>query len=161
MVHLVQRRARRQLRRHTIVHRVGKDLTPADQRPQRHVLIVDDSVEYLSFVQVLLEAEGYRASCVSSCAAMIAHIGRETPDLVISDVRIPGEAPFAVLGALAALERTHRIPILICSGAVQDIDEHAVRLASAGVDVLLKPFDIEELLGLVRRLCARGDRASG
>lgn len=132
---------------------------PVSERAGKHVLIVDDSIEYLNFVQVLLEAEGFRANCVSSSGAMVAHINRERPDLIISDVRIPGEAPFVVLDTLMSLDQLRDIPVLICSGAVQEIEEHSVRLASAGVEVLLKPFDIEELLGRVHRLCARAEGA--
>jgi CheY-like chemotaxis protein len=119
----------------------------------KHVLIVDDSVEYLNFMQLLLESEGFAAETASSTDAMEACLQRAIPDLIISDVRMPGNGAFAVLDILHAAERTRRIPILLCTGAVQEVEERSDHLRQAGVDILFKPFDIEELLERVSQLC--------
>ena len=52
---------------------------------------------------------------------------------------------------------TSAIPLLVCTAAVGDVQERAAALADAGVPVLLKPFDIDELLNRVRQRC--GDAA--
>lgn len=123
----------------------------------KRILIVDDSVEYLNFMQLLLGAEGFRAEIAESSAALRQQLGHFLPDLVISDVRMPGDAAFAVLDVLEASELTRRIPVLLCTGAVQDVEQQAGRLQRQNLDVLLKPFDIEELLTRVQRLCATAD----
>jgi DNA-binding response OmpR family regulator len=129
---------------------------PADSK---RILIVDDSVEYLNFMQLLLGSEGFQADVAATTAEMRRHLEQGCPDLVISDVRIPGQAAFAVLDVLQADERTRTIPVLLCTGAVQEVEEQAERLQRAGMEVLLKPFDIEELLHRVARLCGAGDGA--
>jgi len=120
----------------------------------RCILIVDDSVEYLNFMQLLLEAEGFRSGVVTSAAAMQEWLRTSTPDMIISDVCIPGESSFSVLDVLQADQRTSAIPLLLCTGAVQEVERQAERLQRSGVEILLKPFDIEVLIDKVVRLCA-------
>ena len=119
----------------------------------KHILIVDDSVDYLDFMRLLLDAEGFRAEVASSTAALQEQLQRGCPDLVISDVRMPGQTPFAVLDVLEGDERTRRIPVLVCTGAVQEVQEFAERLKRDRLEVLFKPFDIDDLLQCVGRLC--------
>ena len=119
----------------------------------KRILIVDDSIEYLQFMQLLLDAEGFEAQIAPTTAVMREAMQLRPPDLVISDVRLPGDDAFAVLDLLRADETTRHIPILLCTGAVQDIDERADRLARDGIEVLFKPFDIDVLLERVSRLC--------
>ncbi|MGD9889990.1 MAG: two-component system response regulator [Dehalococcoidia bacterium] len=121
----------------------------------KQILIVDDSVEYLNFMQLLLGAEGFRAEIAASVAAMEQQLAVVTPDLIISDVRMPGNCAFAVLDHLRSQEQTKDIPVLLCTGAVQEVNERAGRLEQDRVDVLFKPFDIEVLLGRITRLCER------
>lgn len=123
----------------------------------KRILIVDDSVEYLNFMQLLLGSEGFQADIAVSTEEMRVYLGNHAPDLVISDVRIPGQDAFAVLDHLQADERTRTIPVLLCTGAVQDVEERAAHLRACGTPVLLKPFDIDDLLRCVRRLCAVAD----
>lgn len=127
----------------------------------KHILIVDDSVEYLNFMQLLLGAEGFRAEIAPSTAVMQECLERSRPDLIISDVRMPGDGAFAVLDILRSDERSRDIPVLLCTGAVQEVEEQSGRLMREGVDVLFKPFDIEVLLERVSRICDAESLAQG
>jgi two-component system response regulator HydG len=127
----------------------------------KRVLIVDDSTEYLDFMQLLLDAEGFQALTAATPAAMQAALEHQTPDLVISDVRIPGNSAFAVLDLLQSADETRRIPVLLCTGAVQEVEEQSDRLKRDGVEVLFKPFDIEALIERVTRLCGLQRVAQG
>ena len=127
----------------------------------KRILVVDDSVEYLDFMQLLLDAEGFEALTAANPAAMQEALRQQTPDLVISDVRIPGNGAFAVLDLLHADDGTRHIPVLLCTGAVQEVQEQADRLNRDGVEVLFKPFDIEVLLERVTRLCGLQTVAQG
>lgn len=129
--------------------------------PGKQILIVDDSVEYLNFMQLLLRTEGFSAEVASSVAAMEQQLEATTPDLIISDVRMPGNQAFAVLDRLQSEERTRAIPVLLCTGAVQEVRERAGLLDSDRIDVLFKPFDIDVLLGRITRLCQRERLARG
>ena len=118
----------------------------------KSVLVVDDSADYLSFVQLVLEAEGFRVDTALSPDAMQAVLRARMPDMVISDVRLPGDEAFAALNLLRADARTRALPVLLCTAALQEVDEAADRLRAEGVEILFKPFDIEVLLDHVRRL---------
>jgi DNA-binding response OmpR family regulator len=120
---------------------------------EKHVLIVDDSVEYLNFMQLLLGAEGFHAEIAPTTAAMKDQLRHRRPDLIISDVRMPGDRAFAVLDMLGGDHQTRGIPILLCTGAVQEVEARADRLKRDGVEVLFKPFDIDVLMEHVSRLC--------
>ena len=131
-------------------------MTSPSAGPKR-ILIVDDSVEYLNFMQLLLGSEGFQADIAVSTGEMREYLRNHAPDLVISDVRIPGQDAFAVLDILQADEQTRTIPVLLCTGAVQDVEARSERLRACGTPVLLKPFDIDELLRCVMRLCSITD----
>jgi len=125
------------------------DTTPAE----KHIFVVDDSVEYLNFMQLLLTAEGFRAdtACTTDALRDLLRAGR--PDLVISDVRMPGHEAFAVLELLNGEDGWRGIPVLLCTGALQEVQAQAQRLKRDGLDVLFKPFDIDDLIARVHRLC--------
>ena len=124
-------------------------------RPAR-ILVIDDSAEYLGFMEALLTAEGFCTDVARSADEARERLATTTPDVVISDVRMPGVVPFGVLDLLQADEKTRGIPVLFCTGATQEVEEADERLAQLGASVLLKPFDIEDLLGRLNQLLHRG-----
>jgi DNA-binding response OmpR family regulator len=121
--------------------------------PAPTVLVIDDSRELLDLLDQLLTAEGYRVVTAPSLECAQEQLATRRPDLVISDVRLPGAPLFAVRELLAADATTRDLPLLLCTGAVQEVKAAAPQLAQAGVAVVTKPFDIEDLLAAVRRLC--------
>ncbi len=70
----------------------------------------------------------------------------------MSDVRMPDAAPFALLDQLAANPATAALPVVLCSGAARELEQAADRLAHPHLAVVLKPFDIDELLAVVATL---------
>ena len=121
------------------------------------ILVLDDAPEFLEFMTVLLTSDGYRALVADSLPTARTLLATTRPHLIICDVRLGGLAPFAALEQLQADPVTAAIPLLVCTAAVGDVQERAAALADAGVPVLLKPFDIDELLNRVRQRC--GDAA--
>jgi CheY-like chemotaxis protein len=120
-------------------------------RPRR-VLVVDDDPGMRAFLQLVLKGEGYAVATAASLGEALAALADGPPDLVIGDVRLPGAPAFALLDALRADPTTASIPVVVCSGAVQEIERAGARLARERVAVLLKPFDIDALLAVVDRL---------
>ena len=116
------------------------------------ILVIDDSKEYLGFMEALLTSEGFRVEPASSVEAARELLATIRPDLVISDVRMPGTPPFGILDLIDASEKTRGIPVLICTGAVQEVESAADRLKQPRRDVLFKPFDIDELLARVTHM---------
>ena len=127
---------------------------PDVSRPRR-ILVVDDDRGIRDLLRALLEAEGYEIAEAAALGEALAAVAETPPDLAISDLRLPDAEPAALLDHLAADTRTARIPVLVCSGAMRELERIAGRSEPRRVATLLKPFDIDELLALVARLLDR------
>ena len=113
----------------------------------KHILAINNEPDMLTLFTQLLEDEGYRVSTRRYAERDIDAIATLAPDLIVLDYMWPTEdAGWTLLQMLKASPRTTRIPIVLCTGAVREVDELAGRLAEMMVSVVLKPFDIEELL---------------
>ena len=128
---------------------------------QQHVLVINDTKEILELFRELLEEEGFRVSLSSFAVNTIDEVVEIAPDLVILDYIIGGEEHgWQMLQKMKMDRRTAEIPIIICTaarGVVQDIEG---RLLAKNVGIVLKPFDIDELLDEVqRRLAGETDQA--
>lgn len=116
------------------------------------LLVVDDSAEFLSFMEALLASEGFPVEIASTAEAVRDRLAASPPDLVICDVRMPDMEPFAVLELLRGDDNTRDVPVLLCTGAVQEVDQAERWLAERGVEVLFKPFDVDDLLSRIQKL---------
>ncbi len=117
-----------------------------DKRHPR-VLIVEDDGDIASLLTDILETEGYAPVAVSDSVALGAQLDPR-PDLVVLDLRLTRGGAEQILSSLR--ERgLGDVPILLLSAA-GDLPERARAL---GVSSYLgKPFELDELLVLVRRL---------
>jgi two-component system, NtrC family, nitrogen regulation response regulator GlnG len=115
------------------------------------VLVVDDDDAYRAFMHLLLTDEGYDVALAPSIAAASRCLRAAPPDLVIGDLRMPGAPIFALLDLLDA-EPTRAIPVIVCTGAADQLDAAKARLGGRRGEVLLKPFDIDDLLACIRRV---------
>src|SRR5579884_2323213 len=116
------------------------------------ILVLDDSPEYLAFMRALLTAEGFQVEVAQSGAAARTALATMLPDLIISDVRVPDMPAFGMLDLVDTDEKARGIPVLFCTGATREVEEAAGRLKRPRTEVLLKPFDVDDLLACVSRL---------
>ncbi len=125
--------------------------TPASST-RKHVLAGDDSAAVRDLVREVLETEGYRVS-LSAAPLDLETVKRVAPDLVILDFMIDDGAGsgWSLIDALRADPATRDLPIVACTGAVQQVREQRWRLDLNGVHVVLKPFDIDDLLTAVQQ----------
>ena len=119
------------------------------------IVVVDDTPELLELIEALLTDEGYAVTLCQEGARARDVVAREQPDLVMLDLRMAGVSEWEVLDALKANDATAAIPVIVCSGAVDELQVAEPRLRAMGCDVLVKPFDIDDLLGLVERAVRR------
>jgi CheY-like chemotaxis protein len=73
---------------------------------------------------------------------------------LICDLWMPDAPPFALTERLGDAQETAGIGIIICTAAVDQAAEARERLAGRRADVVLKPFEIEELFACINRLLA-------
>jgi signal transduction histidine kinase/CheY-like chemotaxis protein len=128
----------------------------------RRVLVADDNADLLGYLTRVLGAH-WRVEAVADGDAALAAAQREPPDVVVSDVMMPGLDGFALLRALRAGERTRRIPVILLSARAGE--EARVDGLDAGADdYLVKPFSALELVARVQsqlaRRAAEDDRAA-
>jgi two-component system CheB/CheR fusion protein len=112
------------------------------------VLIVDDSTANAQALCDLLELEGARVSMESSSKAAIKRAGKESFDLLISDIAMPDLDGYALVKAIRATKLNSNIRAIAYSGygSRNDVD----RARTAGFDVhLTKPVDVDTLLATI------------
>ena len=125
----------------------------------KKIVVVEDTPEILDLIATLLTDEGYQVIACSEAPLAVDTVAAERPALVIADLRMAGVERWELVEALQADPRTARTPIIVCSGAVAELQAAEARLQAAGSDVLTKPFDIDVLFQKVRHLT--GDDAAG
>ncbi|MET0386797.1 MAG: ATP-binding protein [Polyangiales bacterium] len=130
---------------------VTASLAPAGalgtRRPYR-VLWVDDNADMRDYVSRML-AQHYELHVFSDGLAARDAALSVVPDLVLSDIMMPGLDGFGLLRALREDPRTRTVPVILLSARAGE--ESAVEGLAAGADdYLVKPFAARELLARVR-----------
>jgi two-component system alkaline phosphatase synthesis response regulator PhoP len=122
-----------------------------------HILIVEDEEHLAIGIKYNLEAEGYLVTTVGDGPAALAlfHENPAAIDLIILDLMLPGMSGYAVCETLR--DEGHTVPILMLSA--RTLVEDRIRGFDVGTDLYLqKPFELEELISVVRNLLARRQR---
>ena len=120
----------------------------------KQLLVVDDDPSLLLAVSETLRAEGYEVVTARRGAEAMVRVAEAMPDLIISDIRMPGMDGYALVRNLRASPRTRLIPIIFLTAK----DETADRVEGfrTGVDAYLtKPFESEELIAIVSSILDR------
>ncbi|PSB46963.1 histidine kinase [Cyanosarcina cf. burmensis CCALA 770] len=113
-----------------------------------YILLADDNADMRDYVKRLLGRE-YEVKAVSDGLAALAAVrDHRLPDLVLTDVMMPGLDGFGLLQALRADPQTREVPIILLSARAGE--EARVEGLEAGADdYLIKPFSARELLARV------------
>jgi signal transduction histidine kinase len=138
----------------------GRDVVPSSkiQTPsssvampavaRARILWADDNADMLDYVRRLL-SDQYDVQAVADGKSALAAAVAEPPDLILSDVMMPGLDGFSLLRALRSDPRTLTVPVILLSARAGE--ESAVEGLQAGADdYLVKPFSARELLARVR-----------
>ncbi|HEX3425168.1 MAG TPA: response regulator transcription factor [Acidimicrobiales bacterium] len=121
------------------------------------ILVVDDDERVRIAVTWQLQADGYTVTDAADGPTALDKIERESPDLVILDLSLPGIAGLDVLRRIRASPPSARgcqLPIIVLSGRSGDTDRVVV-LDLGADDYLVKPFSTGELAARVRSLLRR------
>ena len=117
------------------------------------IMVVNDTKEILELFEEILTEEGYEVVTYSYAIHDLDEIKRVQPDLLILDYMIGDEKTgWQLLQKLKMDRETARIPVVVCSGAVRRLRELEGWLREKRVGVVLKPFEIDDLLIEVRRM---------
>ncbi len=128
------------------------------QPASAHVLVVDDDPDLLRLLSMRLHANGFRVSAVDSAEAALARVAIERPDLVLSDVRLPGRDGLALFDELRQHHPALPVILLTAHGTIPD----AVAATARGVfGYLTKPFDSQALMESIRQALSLSPARSG
>jgi DNA-binding NtrC family response regulator len=119
---------------------------------RRTIALVDDDLVYLEVMRQLLEDEGYDVLSCSDWREAYRNIKATPPDLLILDIRMHGAPDWYVFDEVIADTELARIPRIVCSALVPDLRWTDPSVAASRYHPLPKPFDLDELLGLVHKL---------
>jgi PAS domain S-box-containing protein len=115
--------------------------------PTARILLADDNADMRDYLQRLL-GQQYEVEAVIDGMAALAAVRQQQPDLVLTDVMMPGLDGFGLLRALRANPQTKELPIILLSARAGE--ESRIQGLEAGADdYLIKPFSARELLARV------------
>ncbi len=118
------------------------------------VLVVDDDPDFVELVQALLRNVFDVEGCTDSKVAL-ERIREINPILVVLDLYMPRPTGWDLLRALRNDSDFVDLPVLVISAAGSDVEEtsaHVTGQMTGPVEILSKPFEIEDLLLKVRAL---------
>jgi two-component system phosphate regulon response regulator OmpR len=118
------------------------------------VLIVEDDRQVRETVADYLESQGCEVAQAGDGAAMRTALERRVPEVVLLDLRLPGEDGLA----LARWLRAHHDVAIIMVTAAGEVIDRVVGLEVGADDYIGKPFDLRELLARMKSVLRRAAR---
>src|SRR5207253_5890053 len=115
------------------------------------VLVVDDNPDMVELMRELLASRGYDVVAVRDADAAEAEVRRHPPDLILSDVVMPGRSGYELCHQLKNDPGTRLIPFLLITG-LSDREDKVKGIEAGADDFLNKPIFAEELFARVKSL---------
>jgi FixJ family two-component response regulator len=116
------------------------------------IYVVDDDASFCRAVERLLQALGHRVEANASPAEFVGRWRPEEPGCVILDLRMP-ELPGLEVQRLVSASGSP-LPVIFVSGQA-DVESCVLAMRAGATDILLKPFQEEELLAAIGRALAK------
>jgi len=121
------------------------------QRHTPRILVVDDNRDIMRLMQELLATRGYDVVAVPDAAQAEVEVLRRPPDLILSDVIMPGKSGYELCRELKDNPATRLIPFVLITG-LTDRQDRVLGIESGADDFLNKPIFPEELFARVKSL---------
>ena len=112
------------------------------------IWIVDDDASIRWVLEKALARENLETRSFANARDAMAAFEHDTPQVLVSDIRMPGESGIDLLQAVK--ERHPGLPVIIIT-AFSDLDSAVASFQGGAFDYLAKPFDIDKAVALIRR----------
>ncbi len=110
------------------------------------VLIVDDERSMRDFLKILLEKEGHEVTTAESGEKALKISAKQTVDVVVSDIRMPGMTGIELLETLKA--DSPELPIILIT-AFASPDDAVLAMKNGAFDYISKPFNVDEIKSVI------------
>ena len=122
-----------------------------------HVWLVDDDASIRWVLERALKQSGMLAKTFEHANAALEALRAEVPDVLITDIRMPGNSGLELLQEIHESRPT--LPVIVMT-AHSDLDSAVAAYRGGAFEYLPKPFDIDHALDLVRRAAHQGVAAA-
>jgi len=126
-----------------------------------HVLVVDDDADGRALTALVLTDAGARVSAAMSAREARQMLSAQPPDVLVSDIGMPGEDGYALIRDIREYERAHGgcLPVIALTGYAGD--DERIRILAAGFQAHVpKPLDPAELTAAIARVTRGPSRAA-
>jgi len=135
---------------------VSQPATPLQLLSGVNVLLVDDDVDTLTLMATALSRRHANVTAVSSAGEAILAITQKRPDVLVSDIAMPGEDGYGLIEKVRSLENRQAANIPAVAITAYAKEEDRKRALSSGFQIYLaKPVEMTELVSVVARAARR------
>lgn len=122
----------------------------SSQATKTHILVINDTQEVLEVMQELLQDEGYKVTIHSTAIRDLQKLQEIGPDLLILD-HLMGDEEYGwqMIQKIRLNRELAALPIIVCTAALKMVKELEGHLKAKNITVVLKPFDIDDLLAAI------------
>jgi two-component system response regulator VicR len=119
------------------------------------ILVIEDEPDILELYRLLLEAEGYEVYTKDTAYTDLTEVERIQPHLIILDLLIGlKQDGWQFLDMVRQTSSTASIPLILCTAAEHELRDKVDTLETPFVDIVFKPFDVDNLLQVVKKMLA-------
>lgn len=130
-------------------------MASAGEKQTAHIFVINDTIAILELFTTLLEEEGYRVTTDGFSVEMgelLRRVKADRPDVLVLDFIFQDEGKGWQFLQLLKMDReTREIPVIVCTAAAKLVEELQVHLDTMGVGIVLKPFDIDNVLSAIEK----------
>jgi CheY-like chemotaxis protein len=122
----------------------------AERDTHAHVLVLSDAQDIHSLIRELLVDEGHRVTSGSYLTGDIGAVTSQAPDVILIDCnRMDLDESVDFLRTIRSYAHLRDIPIVACTSAVRVIDNYLSQIEELNLQIVKKPFDINNLAIIV------------
>lgn len=119
------------------------------------ILVVDDEKEIVSVLSFILENNGYKVITASNGGFGLRKFHEFNPDLVLIDVFMPRKNGIETIKEILSESPDSKIIAMSGGGRMINMDEKVKELNELGVKYIDKPFEEDEIIGLVKDVLSK------
>src|ERR1044072_5424635 len=124
-------------------------MSPTSMKPL-NVWLVDDDASIRWLLESALRQGGMAPTAFDQADSALAALRRDRPDVLITDIRMPGRSGLELLTQIRASQP--ELPVIVMT-AHSDLDSAVAAYQGGAFEYLPKPFDVDEAVALVHRAC--------